>query len=68
MLNELHDDKSLSEVTLAVKLPRHLRDRFRYVIKNNPKEATTVNEVLARYIIKYIGEYNKERRRENKMY
>lgn len=56
---DLYEDKSLSEVTLGIKLPKYLRDRFKYVVKNNPNESTTVSEVLARYIIKYIGEYNK---------
>lgn len=68
MSEDLYDDKSLSEVTLGIKLPKYLRERFKYVVKNNPNESTTVNEVLARYIIKYIGEYNKMYRNAYNLY
>lgn len=59
MLEELHDDKILFETTLSIKLPRYLKDDFRYAVKNNLNESTTVHEVLTKYIIKYIGDYNK---------
>lgn len=56
------EERDLDEVTLSIRLPRHLRDKFKYVVKVNPLMDTTVNTYLTRQIIKAIGEHNKSLR------
>lgn len=56
------DERDLQEVKLSIRLPRHLRDKFKYVVKVNPLMNSTVNTYLTRQIIKAIGEHNKSLR------
>lgn len=51
--------RDLDEVTLTIRIPRHIRDSFKRAVKENPVKETTVVDVLTSYMIQTIGDYNK---------
>lgn len=56
------EDRNLEEVSMIIRLPRHIRDDFKKAVKDGIEKESKATDLLISYMIQTIGRYNKQTR------